>query len=265
MSVKKKVELFPNYATEDFFNNEFKSSTEVKRICIVSNHCPKELQELKELAEKNDIEVDIYGEGHIKKLITKKVLSNYDVIISIGKTVYYSLALGIPTYCYDWFGGYGYINKENIIKAFHRNFCGRGFGKKMSSKELYDDILNNYNNIKIDLPYLQKYARKNFCLEKNINKFFSLLNDDNKVNYDKIYSDYLLLNTKAGLYIDNINHKNNAINSLKNENEGLKKEITRLNNYIDDTVSKYKESTSWKITYPLRKLKEIKCMIFKKK
>lgn len=38
------------------------------------------------------------------KSITLEILSQYDVAITIGKTVQYCLVMGVPVYVYDKFG-----------------------------------------------------------------------------------------------------------------------------------------------------------------
>lgn len=252
---KEKIKLFPNYATNEYFNCQIVKNNKVNKICIVSNHVPEELVEFKVIAEKQNIKVDIFGIQYTPKYIDEKILNKYDVIISIGKTIYYATAMGKPAYCYDRFGGYGYINKNNIKKAFKYNFLGRGFGEKKKSNEILDEIINNYNNVQSDLEYVKKFAYDNFNFEKNIENFIEKVLDNN-IDENKFYKKYFYLNRRSKLYVERMNTYNNEFNNLK-------KAYLELVNYkllYDKEVKKNKElilSTSWKITKPIRFFKII--------
>ena len=170
-----KVEVFPNYVLKSMLDSveehDYKKSP--VKIAIVSNHVPSELHELEKRMLKDNIKTDIYGKENIVKRITADVLNEYDMVITIGKTVQYAMALKIPVYCYDIHGGFGFINSGNIIPAFEKNFSGRGgFGKK-SGEELYSDIINNYSKNIIELEKNRDFILKHCQLENNINKLFS--------------------------------------------------------------------------------------------
>ncbi|MBQ8473058.1 MAG: hypothetical protein IJ501_06105 [Bacilli bacterium] len=250
--------LFPNYATKEYFDYQEKPSSEIKRICIVSNHVPLELQELKGLGKKEGIEVDIFGLQFVEKLIDMNILASYDIIISIGKTIYSSLAMGKPSYVYDLFGGYGYITKENIEKAFNYNFSGRGFGKKLTAQEILNDLKENYINSLKDLKYLKEYARTNFNFSNNMQEILKII-ETNKINEQELLKYDKILNRRSILFIREINNLYSKIQELNLENDNLKKEIDFLVPYIE-YKNKYNNvlgSTSWKITKPIRKSKEI--------
>ncbi len=243
MLIKKPIVFFPNYAPSDYFKYPIKSVTSLIKICIVSNHVPNELLEFKEIALKNKIIVDIYGLGNIVKYVDSEVINKYDVVISIGKTIYYTLALGKISYCYDRFGGYGFLTSKNVDKYYQKNFSGRG-GVILTAQEIYQDIINNYQNINKELELLRKYAYQNFHFETNISKILKLLDNTNIVDCNKIVKKYPFLQQKSHLYVENINVKNNVIKSIQNEN-----------NYLKNLISEIYNSFSWKITYPIRFLK----------
>jgi len=75
--------------------------------------------------------------------IEDKVLENYDLVITIGKTVNYCLALGVPVYCYDWFGGSGYLNPGNFAINKRHNFSGRDSFRKLSGEAIFREITQN--------------------------------------------------------------------------------------------------------------------------
>lgn len=252
------IYLFPNYVTKEYFDYQEKPLSEIKKICIVSNHVPLELQELKELGKKEGIEVDIYGLKFIEKLIDVNILASYDIVVSIGKTIYVSLAMGKPSYTYDLFGGYGYITKENVESAFYYNFSGRGFGKKLTALEILNDLKENYTNSLKDLKYLKEYAKNNFSLVNNMPKILKII-ETKKINEQELLKYDKILSRRSSLFIREINNLYSKIQELNLENDNLKKEIDFLLPYIE-YKNKYNNvlgSTSWKITKPIRKSKEI--------
>ena len=254
MTEKRDIILFPNYATSKFFFYKVKEITTIKKICIVSNHVPEELMDFKKIAEKNNLIVDIYGIGNIVKYVDNKLLSKYDIVISIGKTVYYSLSMGKIVYCYDRFGGYGFITSQNIDKCFKKNFSGRD-GKKLTGEKIYNDIIGNYKNVNKDLNKLKDYANNTFNFEKNINNVLNMLSNDNKVDCNKLIKKYPFLVIKSKLYVDTFNHKNNIIKLKEAEINSLNSNASKLDEIYN--------STSWKITYPIRLLKKIIYKLFK--
>lgn len=242
-----KLVLFPNYVIDDFFNYKIKKIQEIKKICIVSNHVPLELIKLKELCQKRNILVDIYGKDYEISYVDDKLLNKYDLVISIGKTIYYALAIGKLSYCYDYFGGYGFITKNNLEQAYSYNFSGREFGVKLTEQEILYDILNNYQLAQEDLSFLKEFAFNNFSLTKNMENLLEKLkfHEIKQLEIEKLYK---IKERKSNLFVEQINHLNNQVTLYKNELEN------------DLYKKKYEEitsSTSWRITKPLRVVKEI--------
>ena len=222
------------------------------------------MYDFKKIAESNSIVVDIYGIGNIVKYVDDKLLSDYDVIISIGKTIYYSLAMGKLSYCYDRFGGYGFVTKENIDKCFKKNFSGRDFGKKMNGEEIYKDIISNYKNANKELKKVKEFAGKKFDFEKNIRDVLKLLNNNNIVNCDDIIEKFPMLITKSKLYVESMNCKNNIIRNNREEfyreYENMKIKMIKANKRIQETskeIESIYSSTSWKVSYPIRLIKNV--------
>ena len=76
-------------------------SLSLSRVAVVSNHIPPEVEELKAHLP-YDCTFTMIGMGReICEAVTPKLLSRFDVVISIGKTVQYAMALGIPVFEYD--------------------------------------------------------------------------------------------------------------------------------------------------------------------
>lgn len=120
--------IYPNPAPTEFALSTANSHDAITSILVVSNHRPPELDEAIIRLRASGITVDLLQDvqGNTASQITnEEILSRYDVIISIGKTVQYCLTMGKPAFIYDQFGGPGYLNDRNFdIIAFH-NFSGR--------------------------------------------------------------------------------------------------------------------------------------------
>ena len=235
--------LFSNGATQDFFDKAKKSySDELSKICIVSNHVPKELYEFKQIANNNKILVDIFGKGDTFVDITPELLVNYDLIISIGKTINYGLALKVPCYCYDHFGGDLYITKENVKKSHEYNFSGRRLKIKKTAQELYDDIIANYKNALKDVTDCQKYAYDNFCTENQIKKSIAELKKTSKFDTTKICDKYPTMKRRSELFVreaSNLYIKFNNIQIFQSDNENFTEEKSTKYYYEKDKIMKF--------------------------
>ena len=150
----KSVQLLENYSFEEYFNRDIERN-ELRKIAVVSNHVPEEVNIALNLLKEKGYEVEIYGEEGKQELITDKVLENYDVIITIGKTVQYCMSLKIPVYVYDRFGGAGYLKMDNMEQNRKHNFSGRSYEKK-SEEELVNDIINDFPNAIKDLEQIKQ-------------------------------------------------------------------------------------------------------------
>ncbi|WP_221621849.1 hypothetical protein, partial [Bibersteinia trehalosi] len=173
---KEDIYLFPNPAPDVFFKKNYHLKDTISKMAIISNHIPDELIEAKSLLEKNNISVDIYGFGYNETLITEDVLFDYDAVITIGKTVQYCLALGLPVYCYDIFGGYGWLVEEYFEQAAIYNFSGRGSYIKKSGRDIFREISEEYRKDNFEFYRAEAYNR--YKLDKVIN---NILRKENRV------------------------------------------------------------------------------------
>lgn len=130
-----RMRVYGNPAPDSFRPDTPRTRSELGRLFVVSNHAPEELhQALKELPD--SIEVVVRGrgfEGGDATLVTPEDIEGADAVVSIGKTVQYALVNGCPVYCYDHFGGPGWLSQDNVGLAQDNNFSGRGFGEKTAS------------------------------------------------------------------------------------------------------------------------------------
>ena len=144
------------------------SQKTLQKILVVSNHVPKEIFKAADILRKHHITIDFLGIGNQnKERVTPNLINQYDVVITIGKTVQYGLLSQIPIYNYDHFGGCGYLLSENFEKAQFYNFSGRGFNQK-TAEEIAEEIQNNFSLGQKFSSEFNKY--KDFTLSHFIEK-----------------------------------------------------------------------------------------------
>jgi len=172
---EEKIFVFPNSAPSSYFESYHKVNflNEPHNIVIISNHIPKELMEFLEV---HPDKVSLIGVEGVQKEVNPELLSQYDLVITIGKTIQFCFAQGIPVYCYDRFGGPGYITKDNLKMSELNNFSGRGFNRYLTIDEITKDIFNNYRKNLEMLDYLHEYAYQNFNQDKNMQIIIKRLN-----------------------------------------------------------------------------------------
>jgi len=163
--------ILPNPTPKSFINKQDirpKRNTPEK-ILVVSNHPTHEVIETIKILNNKGVETNIIGVLDSPRLITPELLINYDAVITIGKTVQYCLVLGIPVYCYDQFGGCGFLNRQNYKKAFEFNFSGRGFDKK-TPKSISSELYNGFFEARDYMYANRETAKKQFDIELCLNK-----------------------------------------------------------------------------------------------
>ena len=164
---EEQIFVAPNIVRDSFSQRDNICSGSLGRIAVVSNHVPQELRKLKYILEQNNILVDYYGREDKYVPMSADILCQYDCIISIGKTVQYALALGIPVFVYDHFGGNGYITPENLDTEEYYNFSGRNDFRQLSAEQLAEELINNYQDALSGVISLRAIARERYSVSKN--------------------------------------------------------------------------------------------------
>lgn len=145
------------------------------KIAVVSNHVPAELKTLSEYLDKK-VEITYYGKEYNNYLEMKpEILGEYDVVITIGKTIQYAMGLGICAFEYDWFGGCGYITPQNMAAEANINFSGRLIERKISTQELAEELLAAYAQCRSQLNTLKELACERFLLSNSMGRLLKVL------------------------------------------------------------------------------------------
>ena len=159
LSSKIPTKYFRNPAPAAYKDRSLKPSDHLQKLLIVSSHPPKEVLEAKRILQsKHNIKVDILGEGQEKyELFSKKLLEQYDAVLTIAKTVQYCLLSGTPVYVYDTYGGGpGWLNENNFKDSKIRNFSGYqndkypnyegGAFHYKTANQIATELLNGYHD-----------------------------------------------------------------------------------------------------------------------
>lgn len=162
-------EVFYNAAPSEFFCEKDSNSEQLKNILLVSNHPPQEMLDALEIL-KNEHGLNIINigvRGNVVRL-TSKMVEEADAIITIGKTVQYAIVSNTPVYCYDHFGGVGWILLENYKIAEQFNYSGRCCLRRISAREIVEEIINYFPKAKCDVSKIKSEILEKYSLDKYI-------------------------------------------------------------------------------------------------
>ncbi|MDO8442343.1 MAG: hypothetical protein Q7S97_14340 [Polaromonas sp.] len=204
------------------------------RLAIISNHPPVEVLRMAEILQGNGVEVIHIGTGGNQILMSPSLLLNWDAVITIGKTVPYCFSLKVPVYCYDHFGGPGWLNEDNFELASQNNFSGRGFAKK-TPEVIAKEIVNGYQE---SLPRLEAF-RTHAANCHNLGKNLQLLLSRPRISAPKqaALADDIQTSKQHAQYI----RLAKTLRVREAELSARDKEISRV-----------KSTLSWRLTAPFR-------------
>lgn len=140
-----KIMLFDNPVPDHFIPQEGAvTSATLKKVLFISNHRPPELDETVKLLVDAGVECVLIGDGDKQVRVTPVLIKEYDLVVTIGKSVQYSLVAGVPVYIYDLHGGDGYLTESNFEKLSYHNFSGRATKNKYSASMICQEIFSGY-------------------------------------------------------------------------------------------------------------------------
>lgn len=118
--------LFPNPAPRSFAAPQPElDPTWMTRLLSVSNHLPDELAHAFRILEAQGVQVTRIGQAGQQRRLTPTDVQTHDAVVTIGKTVQYALRSHRPVFCYDHFGGPGWLLPDRVPAAAATNFSGR--------------------------------------------------------------------------------------------------------------------------------------------
>ncbi len=162
--------VLPNYASRAFFELEpRKRPQSIERIAVISNHTPAEVLGLRDVVP-DGVDITYFGYESLSVPITPQLLDSFDVVISIGRTAQLCMATSTPFYCYDVFGGPGWLGLTSLKAHARQNFSGRSDPTKRTSKELWEDLSHGYRHALLRLKPLRRFASQSANLDLLVNR-----------------------------------------------------------------------------------------------
>lgn len=148
-------------------------------LLVVSNHLPASEVEAIALLRSRGITVEVVGTPQLgvdasPRRVDPNLVSEFDAVMTIGKTVQYGMCAGRPVFCYDYFGGPGWLSKDNIATAKFHNFSGRGFEER-TARELVEELTSGFPAAYKQCLSMLERAREEFSYERVLDDLRVLL------------------------------------------------------------------------------------------
>jgi hypothetical protein len=137
--------VVPNPAPAGFKGEPTEQKT-LNKILSISNHLPEEVGQALDILQSRGVEVERIGSPNHARRVVPGDIRGADALISIGKSVQYALLARRPVYCYDWFGGPGWLTSETFHEAADGNFSGRCSRTVRSAEQIADEIQTGFRD-----------------------------------------------------------------------------------------------------------------------
>lgn len=157
------AEIFQNPSPPSFEITRSVPRADLTSIISISNHLPAELSEAFELLQNEGLHVTQVGRRSGQKRIGVNDLTGHNAVVTIGKTVQQAFRAKVPVFCYDHFGGPGWLTAENIQSAEGYNFSGRCCSQKRSAQQLVKELREGFSS-----AFVFEEVPQRFCLEKAV-------------------------------------------------------------------------------------------------
>lgn len=235
-----RIRLFPNCAGREYWEQAKTTyrNSPLQRILLISNHPPAEVLASVELLREAGIHIEHIGLGGHSTLVTPQLLLPFDAIISIGKSVIYGIALRIPVYCYDRFGGPGWISPENYQGSADYNHSGRGTAQKFA-RQIADEIRRGYPTALAGVHALHEQAAPHLRLERQIELLLAVPAQPSVVG------------VRWEIPVNEQLQQNQYIRLLRTH-RGLNEAHILRTDQLNAELMRVKSTFSWRITAPLR-------------
>lgn len=159
------ITVMPNCVTQAWVDHiRDREQRGLRSVAVVSHHLPPEIAALAPLLKKQSVDVTFFGMGRDYRRITPELLSAFDAVVTIGRTTQAALALEIPVYCYDRFGGPGYLTRQNFSRAAHFNFSGRCCNRRLDAQSIATELTTHFDQVMVGMPGLAATIRNDFYL-----------------------------------------------------------------------------------------------------
>jgi hypothetical protein len=167
-----RIRIFGNPAPRRFRRAEPRIVPVRPRIAVVSNHIQPEIAEAVDLV-RDRFDIDLIGSqtalGARPRRVDERVIHDLDAVITIGKTVQYALVAEVPVYCYDTFGGPGWLSPDNVEAAAANHFSGAG-SEKRDAATIAAELVDGWEQARRDADALRPLAWHRFDLDSQLSE-----------------------------------------------------------------------------------------------
>lgn len=112
-----------------------------KVLVVSSNHSPTRDEALQELEREGFISLTRLGGRGNRAPITGALLQQYDVVVTIGRTVLLAAAVGVPCIVADQRMSDGLLSHDKVDPLAPTNFTGRHFRYEITAQHIRSEIL----------------------------------------------------------------------------------------------------------------------------
>lgn len=193
---------FQNAAPRKFVRKEKGAFKKLEKLLIVSNHMPREISDAANLLVRMGVQIKAFGQNqNFYRRIVPEDIWEADGIISIGKTVQYSILGSTPVYCYDYLGGPGWLNENNFDTAARFNFSGRCCNRVLNGPQIAAEIISGFQMASENMNTLHSELSDSYVLDKFLINMLS--NNTNKRYPDRASIDvskHVAVNTRNLYY-----------------------------------------------------------------
>lgn len=252
-NLNKEIHFFRNPAPAVFAGIKRKRVESLKNILIVSNHPPREVIEACNILKRDyKINTTLLGQDGKYRPVTPGLLSKYDLVITIGKTVQYCLVSGTPVYIYDRFGGDGYLNNKNFEENKSTNFSGNFMAEDRKRfagpEELAKDIFEHYSSAVLYQKSQISNFQEDFLINKVLPRLLRNLSVSKKTSLSEEYVSYLEMcqNLARHCIFYGMYDAHRTRFRLK-ESTALADDLRKENEKISNDIAEIKSARSYKI------------------
>jgi len=256
-----RLSVLGNPAPAQFDFSREHRSVPLRRLLVVSNHIPGEMREALS-ALPPGVTVTIRGNeadnGGESKVVTPSDIADSDAVVTIGKTVQYALLSGTPVYCYDHFGGPGWLTPENFEVARFANFSGRGFERK-DSRSISRELVGDYGTAVTDAETLKSEHRDEFILDSVVGNVLNHLPSRPALQpREQDVAAHLLAQDLRRIYVNVIAARQGEVVQLSQRLVSAEREVERLSSNLASIASSRSYRLAQRIAAAARRFSPIK-------
>ncbi len=169
----------------------------LQSVAFVSNHLPDEEKEAMAIIGRRGILTIHVGSGGVSEYVTPALISRFDAVVSIGRTVVQGLAAGVPAFCYDLFGGSGWVTPGNVEAMAQVNFSGRDSPSRLSADEIAERLISGWDGAAANSHELHAWVKATRSLDKNVNRVLTLLDSRPDRDMSRFSTDWAVVSRYA--------------------------------------------------------------------